>query len=154
MRLRVELRSTAEELPSVMANLVAMGRVLRAVAVVAAVVTLIGSVAIVVIALPAVLFAPPFFIKIGSLFILNAYGSLAVLAASHGGAGNRLLFLVLMLFPNAWVVVEGRQDPDLLVLTLVAASFCVMAVATSLWAVAANRRQPSLVQGQERTANY
>jgi hypothetical protein len=107
-----------------------------------------------VIALPAVLFAPPFFIKIGSLFILNAYGSLAVLAASRGRAANRLLFLVLMLFPNAWVAVEGRQDPDLLVLNLVAASFCVMTVATSLWAVVPVRSQPSVAQGQERTANY
>lgn len=88
-----------------------MERVLRAFAIVAAIITLMSSVAIVVIALPTVLFAPPFFLKLGTLFILNAYGSLAVLAASRDGDGKRLHLLVLMLAPNAWVVIAGSARP-------------------------------------------
>lgn len=116
-------------------------RLLRAVAAATALITLVGSSVIAVLSLPALLFAPPF-VLVGAVFVLNAFGALAVLAARTGGDGNRFGLLTVMILPNAYIIAAGRVDEDLDPIRLAAGIYVFMVVMAFLsrWAAGTERR--------------
>ena len=118
-----------------------VARVLRAVAGATALITLVGSTVIAVLSLPALLFAPPF-VLVGAVFVLNAFGALAVLAARADGDGDRFSFLTVVLLPNAYIIAAGRVDEDLDPIRLAAGIYVFMVVIAFLsrWAAVPDRR--------------